>query len=161
MNEKTKQKKMIFLFSSLILLMLCYIAWVFYISEPKWISNPNKSTKDVETYDIVSIRSSYGLDNELLVGIVIQVDTTTFKNTNYAVVKIIGGYHDEYRNIVTNTITPNYSIVGAGTIYHKINQFVGFNLMRITTIFIIIISSIIFITLLRILYLFFDCDFFD
>lgn len=47
-----KQNKNLGLFTTLLFLMLIYIGWVFYLSEPTYIDNCYKS---VEKYDYISV----------------------------------------------------------------------------------------------------------
>lgn len=142
--ELTKQKKQqLILFSTLMVLMICYIGWVFYISEPQYIDNSNKS---LERYDYVSIPKytfSWSSDQEVKNGIVIQVDNTS------ALVKT-REYRDEYYEL--DLKKSKYRIIGKGTIYHKVNHYVGFNIMIITQFLIMIVLSVIGFTVITTLF---------
>ncbi|MDU9705210.1 hypothetical protein, partial [Helicobacter pylori] len=69
-----KMKVKIAIFTTLLLGMLFYIGWIFYMSEPKYIDNPQ--TNEVKRYDYVSIRPYENIENYLYTGIVLQIDTT-------------------------------------------------------------------------------------
>jgi len=140
-------KTKIAIFTGLLLSMITYIGWIFYMSEPHYIDNPQSN--EVEKYDIVSIRPYGDIENSLDVGMVIQIDTTSFNN-HYAVVKSTQ-WRDRYKDIQLNTITPNFKIIGKGTFYHKVNYFIGFNIMMITTVLIMIIAGVLFATLIGLL----------
>ena len=137
-----KQKIKIATFIILLITMIIYIGWVFYISEPKYIDGCYKKP---ERYDYVSI-PKYTFDGEtkqeVVNGIVLQVDSTT------ALVKC-KRWGDEFYEL--DLKKSDYRIVGKGTIYHKINDYVGFNIMVITQLFIGILSGILIITLTSIL----------
>lgn len=131
-------KKKIKLIVSTILacLMGLYLVFVFYLSEPKYVNN---SYKPLEKYDYVSIpkyQSDMGYPyNEVMNGIVLQVDSTK------ALVKIKRYSYSEYYQLDLNR--PMFRIIGRGTIYHKINDYVGFNIMLFSQIFIGIFMIII------------------
>lgn len=135
-------KVKIAIFTTLLLGMLFYIGWIFYMSEPKYIDNPQ--TNEVKRYDYVSIRPYENIENYLYTGIVLQIDTTSFQN-HYATVKCSDGL---YRDIYINGATRQFKIIGTGTFYHKVNAFVGFNIMMITTLVIAILAIVILITLI-------------
>lgn len=135
-------KVKIAIFTTLLLGMLFYIGWIFYMSEPKYIDNPQ--TNEVKRYDYVSIRPYENIENYLYTGIVLQIDTTSFQN-HYATVKCSDG---SYRDIYINGATRRFKIIGTGTFYHKVNAFVGFNIMMITTLVIAILAIVILVTLI-------------
>lgn len=135
-------KVKIAIFTTLLLGMLFYIGWIFYMSEPKYIDNPQ--TNEVKRYDYVSIRPYENIENYLYTGIVLQIDTTSFQN-HYVTVKCSDG---SYRDIYINGATRQFKIIGTGTFYHKVNAFVGFNIMMITTLVIAILAIVILITLI-------------
>lgn len=133
------KKRNIKIFAILTVLMLSYVAWVFYISEPKYIDNCKKK---VERYDYVSLpeyKYSFESKQEVINGIVLQVD-----ETKAIVACKTFGSSDFYEIDLAKS---EYRIIGKGTIYHKINDFVGFNIMMITQIFIAILSAILLISL--------------
>jgi hypothetical protein len=124
--------------------MIYYLGWVFYVSEPKYINN---CYKKIEVYDYVSVpRYSYGnsLDNgaEVENGIVLQVDSVNFLVKTHR-------YSDEFRQLSMKN--SRYRIVGKGTIYHKVNQYVGFNIMLITQFIIGILIAVLAFTVSSIL----------
>jgi predicted RND superfamily exporter protein len=149
-------KTKIGIFTGLLLLMVTYISWIFYMSEPKYIDNAKTNSQDnLQRYDIVSSKNEY--DNECL-GMIIQIDSNNYKNETRAIVR---NFETPYRSDNFKTITmkkifkdsviigftQDYRIIGKGTFYHKINHFIGFNIMMFTTILIIIIALIIAVSL--------------
>jgi hypothetical protein len=136
MNDKNKK---ILRFSIISSLMLIYIGWTFYISEPKYIDGIEN--KKVEVFDWVSIPdrlSSFSETNDVKMGIVLQV------GKEKALVKSKGRYtfsDDEMIDINLNS--GQYRIVGRGTIYHKVNHYVGFNIVLISQYFIAVFLLII------------------
>ena len=143
-------KTKIILFVSTILLIIGYLVWINYMSEPKYKNNPDRV--DVELYDFVSIRPYGDIENNLDLGLVIQIDTISFQN-KYAVVKTIDGH---YKDIQINGETRQYKIIGTGTFYHKVNAFIGFNIFRITNILIIILGIILVVFLIMSITSFFE-----
>jgi hypothetical protein len=129
-------KTKIALFTVLLLIMVSCVAWIFYKSEPQYIDNPTR-VNHVEKYDIVSIRPYNNLENSLKIAMVVQIDTVSFNN-HYAVVKSLR-WRDDFSDININSKTPCHKIIGKGTFYHKVNYFIGFNIMLITTWVIIIL----------------------
>lgn len=132
----TKNKKII-RFSILLTIMLSFLAFIFYKSEPKYINNYDN--KQIEKFDYVTI-PKYTYENQN--GVVLQVDTIR----KQALIVVKGFMDNEFYNIVINDKS-SYRIVGKGTFYHKINVWLGFNVMIITQIFIMIICAILFVTL--------------
>lgn len=118
--------------------MVYYIGWVFYMSEPKYIDNCNKK---LEKYDYVSIpKYKYLSSNqEVINGFILQVDEKK------ALIKC-KKYRDEFYEL--DLKESEYRIIGKGTIYHKVNDYVGFNIMVITQLFIGILCAIIMIILI-------------
>lgn len=125
-------------FIMLTISMVYYIGWVFYMSEPKYIDNCNKK---LEKYDYVSIpKYKYLSSNqEVINGFILQVDEKK------ALIKC-KKYRDEFYELDLKESV--YRIVGKGTIYHKVNDYVGFNIMVITQLFIGILCAIIMIILI-------------
>jgi hypothetical protein len=128
----------ILFFTLSIIAMIYYIGWVFYISEPKYINNCNKK---IEQFDYVSVPYS-DYSEEVLNGLVLQLDD------NFALVKV-KHWSGEYREL--NIKDSKYRIVGTGTIYHKVNDYVGFNIMIISQIFIAALLIFLFSSLFPIL----------
>ena len=130
------------------------------MSEPKYINNAKTERQnEIEKYDVVSTNDTYGNTN---LGMVIQIDTN-FKNktvTEAIVKNFDNAYHwdrittihlKKYVDSATNEpgfVQLDYRIVGKGTFYHKVNSFVGFNIMMITTFIIIILAIVILVTLI-------------
>lgn len=125
-------------FIMLTISMVYYIGWVFYMSEPKYIDNCNKK---LEKYDYVSIpKYKYLSSNqEVINGFILQVDEKK------ALIKC-KKYRDEFYEL--DLKESEYRIIGKGTIYHKVNNYVGFNIMIITQLFIGILCAIIMIILI-------------
>lgn len=137
----SNKKKKVIVFTTLIALMLGYIGWMFYESEPKYINN---CYKKLEKFDYVTItdegESIYGDVNPgVVTGIVLQLDSTT------AVIKCSRHYSTDY--VELNLKAHRYRIIGQGTFYHKVNNYVGFNIFFITQIFIGILTAILMYTL--------------
>jgi hypothetical protein len=147
-------KAAIALFSVLFLSLIGLVAWMFYMSEPTYIDHP-KLPSEIAKYDIITMRPYGSMESDLFIGMVIQVDTTSFTNNHYAVVKSTQ-WMKSYRDVKIDTITPNYKIIGRGTFYHKANHFVGFNIMFITTLAIIIIAIVVLVFLVGMIDSFFD-----
>jgi hypothetical protein len=143
MNKRKKAR----IFFGLILLMVTYIGWSFYISEPKYIDGI--SSKKIETFDWVSIPDrtfSWDKNSDVRMGIVLQVDG------DRALIKSEGRYscsNEEMKDIIISE--GKHRIVGRGTIYHKVNHYVGFNIMMISQVLIGILLLIILFTQVSIL----------
>lgn len=153
-------KAKIAIFTTLLLGMLFYIGWIFYMSEPKYIDNAKEGRQnEIEKYDVVSTQDGYGNTN---LGIVIQIDSN-YKNgtiTKAIVRNFENVYHwdklttinlKKYVDSATHEpgfVQLDYRIVGKGTFYHKVNSFVGFNIMLITTLVIAILAIVVLITLI-------------
>lgn len=126
-------KTKLILFTTILIGIIVYVAWIFYMSEPKYTDN---NYKRPEKYDFVSV-PYFRLDKswEVKNGLVLQVDSSTFTMR-------ADDYFHEYYQI--NFKTDKYKVIGRGTFYHKVNSFVGFNIMLITTILVMIFGAIIF-----------------
>lgn len=118
--------------------MISYIGWTFYISEP--IYTNNCTNKQLEKFDYVSIPY---YRNEVQNGLVLQVDS------NKALLKVTRFSSDDFYEL--DLKNRNFRVVGKGTLYHKVNEYIGFNIMRISQIFIMILIAIVIITLISIL----------
>ena len=152
-------KKKAIIFTTLLIGMISYITWIFYMSEPKYIDNAKaESQNNIEKYDVVNTVNSNG---DVCIGVVIQIDNN-FKNETRAIVK---NFEHPYSNDAFTTIhlkdiiakdstkagfTQDYRIIGKGTFYHKVNHFIGFNIMMTTNAFVIIMILIIGSTLIGI-----------
>lgn len=146
--------------TTLLLGMLLYIGWIFYISEPTYIDNAKAGRQnEIEKYDVVSTKDSYGNTN---LGLVVQIDSNYNNGTvTKAIVKNFEYvYHwdklttinlKKYVDSVTNKsgfVILDYRIVGRGTFYHIVNSFFSFNIMRVSTNIIAILAILILITLI-------------
>lgn len=120
------------LFFGIAIAMVGYIGWSFYISEPKYENNAN--SRKLQAYDWVSLPShSYSWDNKANMtvenGLVLQIDSEK------ALVKINDRHSwDNMKEL--DIAAHQYRIIGRGTIYHKINHWVGFNIMIVSQFFI-------------------------
>lgn len=132
-----KKKVKIAMFITLLLSMIFYIGWVFYVSEPKYIDSCYKTPKRYDYVSIPEYKYSWQTKTEVINGIVLQVDSTT------ALIKVKKWREEFYQLDLKKS---DYRIIGKGTIYHKINGYVGFNIMLITQFFITILSIIIGVT---------------
>ena len=113
---------------------LYYVGWVFYISEPTYIDN---CYKPIERYDYVSVSGRYyHTKGEVENGLILQRDSTS------ALIKCKRPFpYMNFNYYQLNIKEDTYRIIGKGTIYHKINDYVGFNLMVITQIIIGILAG--------------------
>ena len=137
------KKKSAFALLAFILSMLSFIIFIFYSSEPKFIDNISTNQK-IEAFDYISLPDrlyvNIGSESNQYVnnGLVLQSDGIN------ALVKVNEGYRENMVQI--NLKDHQYRIVGKGTWYHKVNQYVGFNIMIITQVFIGFLLAIIGIT---------------
>lgn len=140
MTRKTKAR----LFFGLLIAMVTYILWSFYISEPKYVNNANNH--QIETYDWISIPEyQYSFEDtsnqSVKNGIVLQTDGKK------ALVKVQSRYFggsDEMKEV--DITAHHYRIIGKGTIYHRVNNWVGFNIMFITQLMIGVVFAILVMT---------------
>jgi hypothetical protein len=112
---------------------ITYLAWTWYVSEPTYVSG--KSNTKIESYDWVSV-PEYGIvrfdstqNQDVETGICLQSDGTT------ALIKLephfLGGSSDLTE---VNIKSGQWRVIGKGTIYHKVNQYIGFNIFLISQI---------------------------
>jgi len=122
-------------FSLLLALELCIVVFMFYSSEPKYIDNIS-TKKSIDRFDMVVVKE-YDWSNitEIETLIVLQVDTAS----HTAVAKRMDGFAHSDRFYTLNLKTKNFRLVGQGTFYHKVNEYVGFNLMFITNVCLMIV----------------------
>lgn len=122
----------------IVLCMTLYVGWVFYISEPAYIDNCNKIP---EKFDLVSINPYSFEDGARELGLILQRDSTRFiaKMLTSSLVR------DDFKEFSIESL--DYRIIGSGTIYHKINCYVGFNIMIVTQIFISILLFILMVAI--------------
>ena len=132
----------ILVFTILLLAMGTYMGWSFYISEPTYINNCDN--KELAVGDYVAMTYGEFGDHELRAGMVVQTDKAQ-------AIVISKSWHDELYYL-NKSERSTYKIIGKGTIYHKVNQWVGFNIMVTTQIIIGIIFGLIMITLTTILW---------
>jgi hypothetical protein len=137
------KKKNLIKLSIISTLLLAFVITIFYLSEPTYIDGIDG--KSLAKYDWIILPHCYG-ENRVDEGIVLQVDKT------YAMIKVKGSFMEmtEFYNI--SIAQHEYRTVGKATIYHKINDYVGFNVMFITQAFIIILLIIVYINLFPGLY---------
>lgn len=155
MSYNNNRRKLRFLLCLLVTLII-YVGWVFYISEPTYIDNAQTYTNQLSDdghkyplykYDFVVI-PEHGLyatedKNSVMTGMVLQIDG------KHALVKIFeGGYSwEDYYDLILDK--SHYRVIGSGTIYHKVNHYIGFNIMMISNAFIMILILIIGFTTIR------------
>jgi hypothetical protein len=126
MKQKTK-------FRLMLLVAISYLAWTWYISEPTYISGNTDRT--IQTYDWVSV-PQYGItfgdstqNQDVETGIVLQTDGET------ALVKLEPRFLGGSSNLTEIDIKQGtWRLIGTGTIYHKVNQYIGFNLFLISQV---------------------------
>jgi hypothetical protein len=145
-----KKKKLVFLLF-LLGVMIYYVGWVFYISEPKYIDNAQTYGKEfptagevglypLHTYDFVVVptKGEFYTDdkNNVITGMVLQVDDKHAFVKRYA-----GGYSwDDYFDLIIDK--SHYRVIGKGTLYHKVNHYIGFNIMFITQMIIGVLIAV-------------------
>lgn len=146
MTQKSKAR----LFFGLLILMITYVGFVFYVSEPTY---SNIKERPVKTFDFVAIPDhlwhNIGDESAYVVetGIVLQTDGETALVCVKS--KYLGGNDDLYEIKLKDH--GKYRIIGEGTFYHKVNHYVGFNLMIITQFIIGILLAILSITQVKLL----------
>ena len=146
MTQKTKAR----LFFGLLILMISYVGFIFYVSEPEYTNDIQN--RPLHQFDIVTVQDhlwgNLGDESnyEVNTGIVLQTDGKT------ALVKVssryLGGNDDLYDLTIKDG---KYRIVGKGTFYHKVNFYVGFNIMIITQVIIGMLLAILGITQTKLL----------
>jgi hypothetical protein len=141
---KNKNKIKIAIFVTLIFSMIYYIGWVFYQSEPQYIDSCYKTPEKFDYVSLPDYKYSWQPSNGVTNGIVLQVDSSK------ALVKCSDEFYElEFK-------TSKYRIIGKGTIYHKVNNYIGFNIMVISQVFVVILISILIYTLMAIIKDFFN-----
>lgn len=138
------QKQRAWLFFGLLIGMIAFILEVFYLSEPKYIDNVDG--KQIEKYDLIATGAYGNLTNneDVDMGLVLQV------NPGCVLVKDLDHSWNDNK-VIDPSQVKSYRVVGRGTIYHKINNYVGFNIMLITQALIGICLAILIITQTRML----------
>lgn len=123
-----------------VLVMISYIGWSFYISEPKY---ENDCNRNVGIYDFITLNEySYSSGEIKNVDLCIVIQTSK----DIILVKKMNKYTDTYLELNKNK--NNYRVVGKGTIYHKVNNYVGFNIMQLSQIFSVLLISILVIVII-------------
>lgn len=112
-----------------ILISIIYIIISFYLSEPQYIDNVDQK---LDKYDYVSIFEKYG--DDVVNGMVMQVDD------KYVLIKYTEYGRDQFAQL--NIKESTYRVVGKGTIYHKVNDHIGFNIILLTQFFVMILMVI-------------------
>lgn len=146
MTQKTKAR----LFFGLLILMISYVGFIFYVSEPEYTNDVKN--RQLKQFDIVTVQDNLwrnlGDESNYQVnpGIVLQTDGKT------ALVKVESRYAGGDADLYDLTIKDGkYRIVGEGTFYHKVNFYVGFNIMLITQFIIGMLLAILGITQAKLL----------
>jgi hypothetical protein len=137
------------------------------MSEPKYIDNAKTDAQyNIERYDVVSTQNEY---ENVRIGLVMQIDSN-FNNETRAIVKNFEyAYSTDKFTIIhlknvpssdstKEMFTTDYRIIGKGTFYHKVNSFIGFNIMMITTVIIMILAIVILVVLIGLIREFFGWD---
>jgi hypothetical protein len=110
-----------------------YIAWTWYVSEPRYVSNNRDNT--IQTYDWVSV-PEYGIltfdtiqNQDVETGLCLQTDGQT------ALIKLEPRYFGAGSKLIeVNIGNGKWRVIGKGTIYHKVNHYIGFNLFLLSQI---------------------------
>jgi hypothetical protein len=146
MTQKAKAR----LFFGLLILMLSYVMFIFYVSEPTYTSNIKD--RPLKPFDFVSVQDdlwrNLGDDSNYQVntGIVLQTDGTK------ALVSVKGRYLGSDDELYELKLKDHkYRLIGEGTFYHKVNYYVGFNLMIITQVIIGGLLGILLVTQIKLL----------
>lgn len=127
-------------------LMIGYVGFMFYESEPKYINNVYRLPK---IYDYVVVSGMGYNKDATMEGLVVQTDSIGF------VMRFRAGMmnRDFSSGLYPYSFSsPQYRIVGRGTFYHKVNAYVGFNIMFITTCIIIVFFLVVFYTEMNIVW---------
>lgn len=132
----TYKSKRILTLTIVNLLLVGYVLFMFYKSQPEFINNyyGRPSAGDyVNVYDSQHDGSFYS-------GMVVQTDSSSFTlnvSTSMADINHDSGiYSIPYKGFAA------YKIIGKGTFYHRVNAYVGFNIMFITIVIIIILALV-------------------
>lgn len=115
--------------------MLAYILLVFYLSEPKYSNDVSQGDPQVYDYVIVPSYSSSTWDH-VDQGIVLQRGIGP-DGKDRILIKITSDSWSKDKDVEVKG--RDYRIVGKGTIYHKINRYIGFNIMMITQVIVTIL----------------------
>jgi hypothetical protein len=139
-----KLKKGLFLLG-ICLTLTFLIGYIFYLSEPRYVDDIAyiKKGQRLERYDYVSLPKYNGIfssDGNIENGLVLQVDSA------YALVLMENDFmrHDNYVQLKLKD--HKYRLVGKGTIYHKVNHFIGFNIFMLTEIGLLILTVVLYVT---------------
>jgi hypothetical protein len=114
-----------------------------YKSEPKY-KNDMYGYPKVNDYVSVYHKLQYNdITENTFTGLVVQTDTSSFS------MMFSSGFND-FRNSGIISFPYKgvpYKILGTGTFYHKVNLYVGFNIMMITIWINIVLAGVIFVML--------------
>jgi hypothetical protein len=138
----SKSRKKLFFLITLCTILTVFVGWIFYISEPDYIDDVEMIRRGtrLEKYDFVSL-PKYQFTNEVENAIIIQVDSSNA----LAMIDSSFPHHDEYVQLKLKE--HKYRLVGKGTLYHKVNHFVGFNIFFFTELALIILAGVYYVTL--------------
>lgn len=131
---------------SLLFLMIGYIIFMCYESEPKYENNIYR-VPQVGDYVDVFLAGGYSADDNTYNGFVVRTDSNSFS------VNFKTSFEDYRKSGIISfpkkfePLVGNYKILGRGTFYHKANLYVGFNIMMITIWINIVLAIVILITL--------------
>ncbi len=133
-------KKKLIVLTVMNLLMAAYVIFMFYKSEPKYI---NDSYRKPQVWDYVVVSGLGSYEKEQADGVVIQTDSSSFTFRYKKGLKTDGPGGGLYS---IRYDAGNYKVIGTGTFYHKVNAYIGFNIMLITTLIIIVFIAVVFYT---------------
>jgi hypothetical protein len=133
-------KRKIIVLTIMNVIMMWFVIFMFKKSEPNYVNNSNRRPM-VWDYVIVTGLDTYGEAHAD--GVVVQTDSTSFVFRYQKGIKMDGPTGGLW-NIPYNA--GNYKVIGTGTFYHKVNAYVGFNIMLITTLIIIVFFAVVFYT---------------
>ena len=129
------------------LLILTTIGYIWYLSEPKYENNHHGP---IQPYDIITV-SDYQVhwdDSQVDRESTVETFMVLQKDSSTIFVKQLSGNYVKYK--VMNYIKYDIHIIGHGTIYHKVNQIIGLNIMLIAQVLLTLILIIIVVSYLKI-----------
>lgn len=143
MTRKSKARK----FTFLLILMMTYVLGVNWLSEPTYVQGDMPRPKPFDLVVLPEYESITRTSNvEVEQGMVLQV------SADRALVKIKSPYlggSDSFKDVKISEGA--YRVIGEGTIYHKVNHFIGFNLMFTSQLVMIGLIVLLFITQIKLL----------
>jgi hypothetical protein len=143
----TYKSRRILVLTAVNLLMLGYVIFMFYKSEPEYVNN---SYGKPIVGDYVNVYDNADFAHSFYCGMVVQTDSASFSlNVRTSMTDVqhnSGIYSIPYKGTVP------YKIIGKGTFYHKVNAYLGFNIMFITICIIIVFFAVTFYTEINIIW---------